>query len=255
MNNNDKEGKYFYCIIRNSQFTEFGAMGIGSRNDKVYTVSFRDISAVVSDTPVKKYDLERDNLLCHEMVIEEVMKHYTVLPVRFATVAENEEKIKRILEREYDKFFNLLENMEGKKELGLKALFKPNVIFMDILNKYDDIRNLKEKIESLPPEASYYQRMKIGEMVETAFQKEKELYKNEFLNSLSPLAVEVKINNTFGDRMILNTAFLVEKCKESEFDQTVNRLADKYDDKMKIMYVGTLPPFSFVNIVVKADNY
>jgi hypothetical protein len=97
--------------------------------------------------------------------------------------------------------------------------------------------------------------MKIGEMVETAFQKEKELYKNEFLNSLSPLAVEVKINNTFGDRMILNAAFLVEKCKEQKFDQIVNRLSDEYDDKIKIIYVGTLPPFSFVNLVIKADNY
>ena len=69
------------------------------------------------------------------------------------------------------------------------------------------------------------------------------------------LALEVKINNTYGERMIMNAAFLVEKVKEASFDQKVNELADQYTDKMTFKYVGTLPPFNFVNIEINTEDY
>lgn len=251
----EREGKYIYCIIESNEAQSFGPLGIGGRGNELHTVCFNDIAAVVSDSPIKKYPVSRENLIPHEHAIEEVMKTYTVLPVRFGTIAEDEEKVKKILEREHDRFLALLKNMEGKKELGLKAIFKEDVIYKDILEKYKDIKVLKEKIAALPPEKIYFQRAKIGEMVEAALQKEKEIYGEEILNTLSPLALEVKTNNTYGERMIANTAFLVEKRKEAEFDQKVNELSDKYGDKMKFKYVGKVPPFNFVNLAINVGEY
>ncbi|MBI5025121.1 MAG: GvpL/GvpF family gas vesicle protein [Nitrospirae bacterium] len=252
-----KEGKYIYCIIAADVTKTFGPLGIGGRGDEIYTICFNDIAAVVSNSPVKKYSLSRENLIPHERVIEEVMKTYTVLPVRFATITEDEDetRVRKILEREYDRFVDSLKNMEGKKELGLKAIFKEEVIYKDILGKYEDIRLLKEKLAALPPEKTYYQRMEIGERVKAASEKEKEKCKGDILNTLSPLAVEVKTNNTYGELMIFNAAFLVKKDKEPEFDQKVEELNTKYGDKIKFKYVGTLPPFNFVNLVIETGKY
>jgi hypothetical protein len=55
--------------------------------------------------------------------------------------------------------------------------------------------------------------------------------------------------------MIINAAFLVEKAFEASFDQKVNELADQYADKMTLKYVGTLPPFNFVNIEINTGDY
>ncbi len=250
-----KEGRYIYCIIESNRSQSFGPLGIGGRGDSLYTVCFNNIAAVVSNSPVIDYSVSRENMLAHEKAIEEAMKEHTVLPVRFGTIAEDEEKVKRILKKEYDKFKDLLNDVEGKKELGLKAIFKEDIIYKDILEKYEDIRRLKEKIAKLPPKKTYYQRMQIGKMVETALGKEKEIYKKEILDTLSPLAKEVKTNNTYGERMIVNAAFLVNEEKEAEFDQKVNKLADKYGEKIKFKYVGTLPPFNFVNLVIKTEEY
>lgn len=250
-----KEGKYIYCITGSNQFQSFGPLGIGGRGDEVYTICFNDIAAVVSNSPIKKYPVSRENMIPHERAIEEVIKAHTVLPVRFATIAEDEGKVRKILEKEYDRFVNLLKNLEGKKELGLKTIFKEDVIYKDILERYEDIRILKEKIATLPPEKTYYQRMEIGERVKAALEKEKEKCKGDILNTLSPLAVEVKTNNTYGELMIINAAFLVEKHKEAEFDQRVNGLEDKYGNKTKFKYVGTLPPFNFVNLVINTGEY
>ena len=249
-----KEGIYIYCIIKSNQSQSFGPLGIGERGDELYTVCFKDIAAVVSNSPIKKYPVARDNLIPHERAIEEVMKAYTVLPVRFCTITEDEEKVKKILEREYDEFLDLLKNMEGKKELGLKAIFKED-IYNHILEKHKEIKTLKEKLKDLPSDKIHFERMEIGRMVETALEKEKESHEEDILNNLSPLALEVKTNNTYGERMIINAAFLVEKDKELEFDQKVQELDAKYGDVVKFKYVGTLPPFNFVNLVIETGEY
>jgi len=250
-----REGKYIYCVIDSSQPQSFGPLGIGGRGDELYTVCFSDISAVVSNAPIKKYRVSRENSLAHEKAIEKVMTQNAALPVRFATIAEDEEKVKRILEREHDKFRDLLDSVKNKTELGLKAIFNETVIYKDILEKYEDIRLLKEKIATLAPEKSQYQRMEIGKMVEEALQREKQIVKADILNTLEPLAVEVKTNDTYGELMIVNAAFFVEKEKEADFDQQVQQLYDKYGEKVKFKYVGPLPPFNFVNIMINTEDY
>ncbi len=250
-----KEGKYIYCIIDDGKVQTFGPMGIGDGGNELYTVCFNDLAAVVSNSPIINYSVSRENMIAHEKAIEEVMKKHTVLPVRFCTIAEDEVKVKRILEKEYDKFKNLLKGIQGKRELGLKVVLKEDVIYKDILEKYKEIKVLKEKIATLPSEKTYSQRAKIGEMVEAALQKEKEIYGEEILNTLSPLALEVKTNNTYGERMIINAAFLVERHKEAEFDRRVQELDATYGDKMKFKYVGTLPPFNFINLVIETGKY
>ena len=233
----------------------FGPIGVGGRGDEVYTIRFDNIAAVVSNSPIAKYSISRENMLAHEKAIEEVMKRYTVLPVRFCTIAEDEEKVRKILKKEYDKFKDLLDKIKDKKELGLKAIFKEEVIYKEILEKYEDIKNLKEAIAPKPPELTYYQRMEIGRMVEAALEKEKEIYREDILETLSPLALEVKTNNTYGERMIINASFLVEKDREPEFDQKVDELGVKYGKKIKFKYVGTLPPFNFINLIINVGEY
>ena len=70
-----------------------------------------------------------------------------------------------------------------------------------------------------------------------------------------PLAIDTKVNTPYGELTIINAAFLVENAKEAEFDRNVQAIADKYDDKIKFKYTGTLPPFNFVNLVIETGKY
>ena len=49
-------------------------IGIGSEPADVHTVNYKDIAAVVSDTPLEVYDPTRENVLAHERVNEAVMR-------------------------------------------------------------------------------------------------------------------------------------------------------------------------------------
>ena len=251
-----KEGKYIYGIIRHSGPLDYGPIGIGKRGDLVYGINFKDISAIVSNSPIIQYEARRVNMITHENVLEEVMKQFTVLPVRFSTISEHNDDagILRILEKEYIKFDDMLSKMEGKKELGLKVLAQEAAIYESIIEKYDEIRSLRDKLINLPADKTHYQRMKIGEMVAEALKKETGNYKDMILNALSPLADDVKINDNYGEMMILNAAFLIKNAAETAFDKVVNELDEKYGNLMIFKYVGTLPPYNFVNLVINTEG-
>jgi len=183
------------------------------------------------------------------------MKKHTVLPVRFCTIAQDEDKIKKILEKEHDKFDELLKNFEGKKELALRAIFKEDVIYKEIAEKYEDIKKLKKALLSEPPAKTYYLRVEVGRKVEAALEKERDIHKEEILNTLIPLSQDTKVNAPYGELMIISAAFLVENSREAEFDQNVQALADKFGDKIKFKYTGTLPPFNFVNLMIETGKY
>jgi len=249
-----QEGKYIYCVIGSSASQSFGPLGIGGRGDPLHTVVVGDIAAVVSDAPLTRYRVSRDNTLAHQKAIEAVMQQQPVLPVRFATIAEDEEKVKRILKAEYDSFQQLLAKVGDKVELGLKAVFQEN-IYETILDKYETIRTFKERIAALPAEQTRFERMRIGQMVEEALGTEKQSAADDILATLAPLAAEVKTNNTYGELMIVNAAFFVPQCREADFDRSVQALGEKYDGRASLKYVGTMPPFNFVTLMIQMENY
>lgn len=251
-----KEGKYIYGIIRHKGAIDFGPIGIGKRADVVYGINYKDITAVVSNSPIIQYEARRVNMTTHEKVLEEVMTKFTVLPVRFSTISEHDDNagIERILEKEYTKFSELLTKMDGKKELGLKVLAHEVPMFESIVEKYQEIKTLKNKLINLPVDKTHYQRMKIGEMVAEALKKETENYKTTILDILTKLSEEVKTNDNYGEMMILNAAFLIKNTIEPEFDKAVNELDEKYGSLMTFKYVGTLPPYNFVNLVINTKG-
>jgi hypothetical protein len=249
----DKKGIYLYCIIRQTDAViEFGPIGIGARKDRVYTINYKDISMVVSQSAKMRYEARRVNLTGHTLVLEEVMKEFSVLPIRFSTITDScdESKVLEILEQEYDKFSNLLEEMKGTKELGLKVLALEKPIYKYILDKYQDIRALKEKLAKLDPEKAHYQLVKIGEMVEKALAKENSNFSDDIVEVLTPLSDEVKINDNYGERMLLNAAFLIKNENEDQFDKAINALDEQHGDLLSFKYVGTLPPYNFVTLVI-----
>lgn len=250
-----KEGKYIYGIIRNTGPIDFGPIGIGKRGDRVYGVSFNGITAIVSASPVITYEARRLNMITHEKVLEEAMRQFTVLPVRFSTISDTEDDsgIKRIIKNDYRKFDEILTEMEGKKELGLKILAKETEIYESIIEKYSDIKALRAKLMNLPVEKTHYQRVKIGEMVAEALKKETENYRDSIIASLAPLAVDVKINDNYGEMMILNAAFLIKNESETAFDKVVNDLSEKYSGLMTFKYTGLIPLYNFVNLEIKTQ--
>jgi hypothetical protein len=258
-----KEGKYIYCIIETKIERNFGPIGIGGSGDEVSTIGYGDLSMVISKSPMTKYVVNRENLLAHEKVIEEIMKEFTVLPVRFCTIASNADEIRNLLDRRYSEFKNLLRNMNHKIELGIKGLWKNmDIIFKEITKENKEIKRLKEKIQNEAGKnnissagMSLQAKMEVGKLVKDALKRKKEKEAEKIVEALRRTAFDHKLNSTIGDEMFINAAFLVDRGREKEFDNIMDDLNEEYKDRIKFMYAGPLPPFNFVNITIYPEEW
>ena len=246
------EGKYVYCIIKSNEGRNFGPIGIGERGDIVSTIGYNDISAVISSSPMTKYVINRENMMAHEKVIEEVMKDYTVLPVRFCTIAASAEEVRTLLRRRYAEFKGLLRDMDNKVEMGLKGIWKDmNRIFNEIAEDNKEVKKLKKKAEGKMGKTGNTSRVSLGRAVKKVLDEKKADETRKILNIFKRSAVDVRTNDLFGDNMFLNAAFLIDRTREKEFDYLVEDLVEDYKERATFKYVGPAPPFNFVNIVVK----
>jgi hypothetical protein len=253
----EKEGKYLYCIIGTEQERNFGPMGIGDRGDEVLTIGYDDLSIVVSSHPLSKLVVNRENMLAHERVIEKVMEEFdSVLPVRFGTIASDADEIRKLLDRRRREFKNLLRQMDHKVELGVKGLWKDmDIIFKEIVKESETIQKLKEEIKNDNDKKNIQAKMEVGKMVEQALLKKKEKEGEGIVDALRRTAIEYKVNKPIGDEMLMNASFLVDKGREKEFDNIMGDLSEEYKNRIKFMYVGPLPVFNFVNLVIYPEEW
>src|SRR5215510_15295725 len=162
-------GKYVYCIVRSDRQRDFGSIGIGG-GQRVFTVAFKDLAAVVSDTPIVIYDPTRDNVLAHEFVNETVMKEFTVIPMSFGTVFRSEDDVTELLRSTYQAFSDVLDKMQDKIEFGLKVLWDREKVIAALERENDEIRNLKDEIGRNTSSSTYFARMQLGRLIESALE-------------------------------------------------------------------------------------
>lgn len=245
-------GKYVYCVIHADKALNFGPLGIGVEPAEVHTVNFKDIAAVVSDTPIAVHEPTRANVLAHERVNETVMRDHTVIPMSFGTVFKTRDDIHELLRSAYDAFKDVLVKMEDKLEFGLKVLWDRDLIVKELETENEDIRRLKSEITSQKG-STYFARMQYGRLVDGALQARSELYVQEIFDALRPASVASRANRPIGDRMIMNAAFLVRRDKEGEFDRIVKQIGAK-NSQLTFKYTGPWPPYNFVNIRLKLER-
>jgi hypothetical protein len=245
-------GKYVYCIIEASDSLKFGPIGIGADPSDVYTVHYKNLGAVVSDAPLEVLDSTRENVLAHERVNETVMREHTVIPMSFGTIFKTREDIVELLRSAAEAFGDVLNKMQNKLEFGLKVLWDRDQAIREVEADDEDISRLKKEISGQKG-PTYFARMQYGRLVDSALQSRSERYVAEILEELRDVSVASRINKPIGDKMIMNTAFLISREKESAFDAKVKSIASRFD-KLTFKYTGPWPPYNFVNIRLKLER-
>lgn len=249
------QGKYIYCIIRSAEPVHFSTLGIGERSDVVHTVDYMGLAAVVSDSPMITYEGNRRDMMAHTLVLEEVMRSFTILPVRFGTVATGAEAIReKVLKRRFGELNGLFLEMEHRVELGLKAFWYEDTVFQEIVSENQDIRALRDGLMGRRLEETYYDRIRLGEKIESAMWSKRSADSEAILSRLRPLSVRTVTNKVITDRMVLNAAFLVAEAEQPRFDGTVKDLDAEMGKRLIFKYVGPVPPYNFVNIVVSWEE-
>ncbi|MDQ2715541.1 MAG: GvpL/GvpF family gas vesicle protein [Chloroflexota bacterium] len=260
-----KNGIYIYGIIatsnqdtdhRGAVYKPVGTIGIGNEATEVVTIGFQDIAAVVSSSPLMVYDsLTKEkivkDLVTHQVVIEKVMEHSTIIPVKFGTMVETEEEVATFLEQGYPLLSNELRKMEGKIELDVVASADVPKILASISRQHREIRQKRAEIATKGAQVSVEDKISLGQLTVQALQTQKASYYERTLHTLQQEALDTCLHELPQDEMILNAAFLLDKQHEESFTQCVKSLDRTLENTVNFRVVGPLPVYSFATILLE----
>ena len=226
----------------------YGMAGVGEPGSEVRTVCHDGICAVVSDAAESEVEATRHNLMAHAGVLEALMQRGTVVPVRFGVVLPSEDAlVGHVLGPLHDQLQELCRRFEGTIELHVKALYREDVVLAEIVREHPDVARLRELTRDLSEAATYYDRIRLGELVAKAMDTKRKADGEAVVGRLAPLAIETRDNELLLDRMVVNTAFLVATGEQERFDEAVAQLGAEVEERIDLKYVGPFPPYSFTD--------
>jgi hypothetical protein len=179
------------------------------------------------------------------------MQEHTVLPVRFGVVAPDSAAIARQLAgARAAELISIIDSLDGKIELGLKAFWFEEVIFAEIVAQNAQVRQLRDSLAGRSAEETYYERIRLGELIEGEMAARRAADAEAILAALRPLVDDLRVNQVITDRMVLNAAFLLGREREPQFDAAVNALDAAMGKRIMFKYVGPVPAYNFVTITI-----
>jgi hypothetical protein len=185
-------------------------------------------------------------LLAHSAVLQRAIEVGPVLPLRFGVVLPDEETVAReVLEPRAPTLRARLDALEDKVEMQLKATFAEDVALRSVLADDEELARLAQRIRRLPPAATHFDRIRLGELVGLAVEALAVATARELTAALEPFALAVSIGNRHDEWMALNASFLVEGARREDFDAAVERLSQAHTDSLQFTLIGPLPAYSF----------
>ncbi len=240
--------KYVYGVVPASTAPP-ARTGIGGA--AVETIASGATAAIVSDVCGDELVAGREELLIHAQVLEDALAGGVVLPMRFGAVMAGADSVRHeLLERHHDALVSQLSELKGKVELRLRAVFEETALMSDVVRDNPDIAALREALRGQDEDATYYERIRLGEMVAAAVERKREAAGQEILDALAPLALAVDVGDLGHERVALNASFLVERKRIAQFDDAVDEIGRAHEGRMRLKYTGPLPAHSFVELSV-----
>lgn len=253
------EAIYIFGIIESTEHNE-GRLSLTAVPEGVHTVLYRDISAVVIDSLFVDYSFlstvqAAHYLLTHQRVIESVMEAHAILPMQLGTYALNTEETKDILAKGYELFKKIFGKIKNKIELDITATWTDLVPVLREVGETHEIQELKEKLLARPGGVSPADQIEIGQLIKSCLDKKREALAAEIIAVWGAVGADSRNHPLMDDRMILNTAWLIEKSRKDEFEGLLDRLNNSIGENINFRCVGPLPPYSFYTIESKRLSF
>ncbi|CAM4435661.1 GvpL/GvpF family gas vesicle protein [Corallococcus exiguus] len=231
-----REGRahYLYGIVREDSGWTLDLAGLDEA--PVRRVHEGGLTALVSEVAGPRVVPTRTYLLMHQRVTEAVVREHTLVPVAFGTVLPSEERVRELLRVARAPLSRALSELEGRVELGLKVYCHGDAL----------TRRLQETRPELargPAELEEDHEARLEAALHDCTRKDLDGLKA----GLRPLAEATHEAPPLGERMMLNTAWLVDRTRVAAFEARVQSLVARLD-AYTFRFTGPWPAYSFVDV-------
>ncbi len=250
----NKQGIYLYGFVPTHCFDAVRDLMLESG---IYSIEYKGISAVVSDTRDEKLEyLDREALayllVDHQRKLEKMMSSgcSEVIPVQLGTIVSSGNDVIKILKHGFaviNDVFNVIAKVE---EFDVVAVWND---FPDFIRRISDTSAIRLMKEEIAKKNTYEQAdsINIGKLIKKKIDEKNNKVNSDVINSLMPYCFAAKKHETMNDEMPVNCAFLVKKENKERYMDSIDQLDIKYADQLNFKIVGPLPCYSFYTIECK----
>jgi len=235
---------YVYGLVAAGTTLPEDLVGLGP-SGRVSLVEHDGVAAIVGDVPDRPLGT-RDDLTAHEAVVDTVAAATTVLPMRFPAVVEDSQVIDELLAPHQDRFLRALEQLDGMVQYSLKGRYVEEVLLKEIVEEEPAVAELQERIRGVSEDASYYDRVKLGEIVAKAMEERRDVDANDILDRISPFAEQASPTTPPQPDEVVDIAFLVRRDGVEQFESEVEELGADTHEWLRLRLLGPLAPYDFV---------
>ncbi|MEV6614384.1 GvpL/GvpF family gas vesicle protein [Streptomyces sp. NPDC051051] len=219
-----------------------GLSGVGEPPLPVRVLHAGDLAAVVSDAPENLRPKRRD-LLAHQTVLGEAGAEGCVLPMRFGSVAPDDDAVTGVLTERAEHYLERLRALENKVEYNIKASHVEEAVLHQVMADNPELRAMAEANRQAGG-GSYEQKIQLGEMVAAAVKAREAEDAAEVQRVLEPLAASVEPGPE-STGWLANVSFLVDRDEAARFLEAADGLRESRPH-LEVRVNGPLPPYSFV---------
>ncbi|MGW1619334.1 GvpL/GvpF family gas vesicle protein [Streptomyces sp. NPDC002172] len=219
-----------------------GMDGVGDPPRRVRVLTEGELAAIVSDAPEGLRPKRRD-LLAHQNVLAEAGGGGCVLPMRFGSVAPDDDTVTGVLAERADHYLERLRTLDGKVEYNVKASHVEEAVLHRVMSENPELRALAEANRKAGG-GTYESRLQLGEMVAGAVKVREAEDAAEVRQALEPEAAALSVGPE-STGWLVNLSFLLDRHSAETFLAGVERLR-KSHPHLDLSVNGPLPPYSFV---------
>jgi hypothetical protein len=130
-------GTYLYAVTMDLDVPRLGALK-GVADLPVRTITQAELVAYVSEVALDQFGEEPlrrsmedldwlgETARSHHRVVEAVAEHTPTAPIRLVTVYSGDDQVRRLLDQRHDDFVQVLSQIAGRVEWGVKAYVRPH---------------------------------------------------------------------------------------------------------------------------------
>ncbi|MBD0841629.1 MULTISPECIES: GvpL/GvpF family gas vesicle protein [unclassified Streptomyces] len=216
--------------------------GVGDPPRPVRVLKQGELVALVSDAPEGLRPKRRD-LLAHQSVLAEAGAAACVLPMRFGSVAPDDDAVTGVLAERVEHYQERLRTLDGKVEYNVKVSHVEEAVLHRVMSENPEIRSLAEANRQAGG-GSYEQKLRLGEMVVAAVKARESEDAADVRRALEPSAAAVSVGPE-STGWLASVSFLVERDAAEVFLAAAEDLR-KSRPHLEVRVNGPLPPYSFV---------
>jgi hypothetical protein len=221
----------------------------GDRLPDVWIVEAGDLGAIVGNAPDGDAKATRNQALAHARVLEAAVVDAPVVPFRFGIVVPGDQEVGTdLLQAWHDGLAQLLKRVEDRLQMTLKVYYHEDVVLREILDKEPEIARLRDKTRREPEGADRDDRVRLGELVNTAVEQRRERDSADILKRLRPVSIAAVVEGLESEFMVLYAPFLVERARRQEFEEAVEEVAQERQQRMRFRLLGPMPTYNFLDV-------